>query len=173
MACTLCLLTLATLLLPPAIEAGDAPSVSLMDDGSIQVDLWVDASPEDVRATLAGPFERGELTSEVSSVRVLDRHGDCRTLEIAVSIGPASFDYEVERCDERDGTVESLTRGGLMTLHWARWSIQPSGRGTHLRLAMRSELDVPIPASVQQRHLGRSAGATVASLAAAAYARSH
>ena len=173
MARTLCLLALAALLLPPASEAGDAPSVSLNDDGSVNVELWVDASPEDVMATLSGPFERGELTSEVSSVRVLERRGDCRTLEIAVTIGPASFDYEVERCDEHDGTFESLTRSGLVTEHWARWSIQPDARGTLLHLTMRSELDLPIPAYVQQRQLGRSAGATVASLAKAAYALSH
>ena len=155
----------------PGTSLADEARLKLGDDGLVQVDIWVDASPEVVHAVLAGPFERGELTEEVRSARVISRNGACRTLVIDAEIGPLDLSYQVQRCDSKEGMVETLDSSEMMTDHWARWSIRPENGGTHVRLQMKSELDIPVPSSLQQSELGKSARTTVANLAEAATRR--
>jgi hypothetical protein len=64
--------------------------------------------------------------------------------------------YVARRCPTKTGWVEHLVESEEFTDYYQEWVITPVSNGIHLMFLLRTEIDIPVPASIMRAALKRS-----------------
>jgi hypothetical protein len=153
-----------TLLL--ALFAARAGTVTIDDDGFVRGQLALDVAPAEVRKALLDGEALAETSPDVRDA-VATPAGPCQRMALEVKGLFSPFEVQTERCETADGWVERLVDSDVFTAWESTWTVSatPEG-GTLLHYAVRTELDLPVPASMVRQRTARSVHRTLDHVAA-------
>jgi hypothetical protein len=136
--------------------AAAAPEVRVDDDGFVRATVVLDASPSEVRALLADGAAMAETSPEVLDARATTA-GTCERLDLDVRGLFTPFSVTTLRCPTADGWTERLLDARVFTAWDARWTLAPLADGrTRVDAAIRTEVALPVPASLVQARTAAS-----------------
>lgn len=140
-------------------------STAFLDEaGMAHARAFVAQSEAEVREALRDPEVAAALPPEVLKVHTLSG-GACVTLGITVKGAWDPLTYTTQRCPTASGYTYRLLNSDSITAYEAEWSLSPRpGGGTEVNYKVRTEVDLPVPATLVRKGVLQSAKDTVLAL---------
>lgn len=132
-------------------------AVQVQPDGdTIRGSLTVAASPAQVRAALADGAALAATSPEVRGATARPA-GACEALHLEVSGLFSPFDVHTLRCPTATGWTETLVESSVFSAWETSWTVTPTADGgARVDYAVRTVLDLPVPASLVRDRTARS-----------------
>lgn len=125
----------------------------------------VPCAPEAVIAWLSDPVRALRLSPDVASASLVSQGGDgCSTLDVEARSPLSLLRYRILRCPTATGYTERLLVGDDFLSNDASWVVVATPTGSHVRLTIAVETNLPVPGALVDRATLRSARATMAHL---------
>lgn len=138
---------LLALALSSAAHAGDAPEVSVQDDGTVVGRVLVDAPSDQVRAVIPQLQSDASASTSVLSVSV-HPDADCQAIFRQTRGLWSPFEMRTRLCPTSKGWRETLVQSDDYDAYEVEWTLEPQGTGTLVSMKVKSEIALSVPTSL-------------------------
>jgi hypothetical protein len=126
------------------------------DGDTIRGSLIVASSASRVRAALADGAALAATSPEVRAATARPQ-GACEALRLEVSGLFSPFEVHTLRCPTANGWTETLIESSMFSAWETSWTVTPTADGgARIDYAVRTALDLPVPASLVRDRTARS-----------------